>query len=164
MVGEEGHRPHLAVHFHLGHHAAQRAGVMLAGRTGQADQVVPQDVPLATRLEFALHPAAEIVLGARHPEHFPHGQLGQMGKIHIGLVEDDDLPGPHPRAEFLRPPAFVFAGGVHDGAAGQESLQVQPQMTFGRGFAAAMFGPVQARCDEFDGGDPGQLLGGWDAD
>jgi hypothetical protein len=55
-------------------------------------------------LEPAHDPAAEIVFGAGDPEHVAHGQVSQMGEVHINLVKDDHhrgilapLPGPDRR-------------------------------------------------------------------
>ena len=44
----------------------------------------------------------------------------------------------------------MLAGGVHDHALRQEALQVQAHVRFGRGFAAAMPGPVQRVGHELD--------------
>jgi hypothetical protein len=46
----------------------------------------------------------------------------------------------------------MLGGGVHDGATGQEGLEIEPDMAFGGGLAAAMFGPVQRACHQLDGG------------
>ena len=46
----------------------------------------------------------------------------------------------------------MLGGGVHDGAAGQEGLEVEPDMAFGGGLAPAMFGPVQRAGHQLDGG------------
>ncbi len=46
----------------------------------------------------------------------------------------------------------MFAGGVHEGEARQEGLQIEPDMALGGGFAAAMFGPVQTAGDQLNGG------------
>ena len=130
---------------------------MAEGRAGQDDQIVPQDVPVDAVLKFAHDPAAEIILGAGDPEHVAGGQVGQMGEVHISLVKDDNLPGPHARAHFAGAQAFVFAGGVHEGEARQEGLQVEPEMALGGGLAAAMFGPVQTAGDQLDGGGVHQM-------
>ena len=42
----------------------------------------------------------------------------------------------------------MFARALDDRAAGQERLQVQPHMTFGRRFAPTMLGPVQRACHQ----------------
>src|ERR1039458_1781346 len=60
--------------------------------------------------------------------------------------------GPHIRAHFAGAQAFVFTGGVHEGEARQEGLQVEPEMALGGGFAAAVFGPIQAAGDQLEGG------------
>lgn len=159
VVREKGHLPELAVHFDQRHHAAQLDGIVFAGRAGQADQVVAEDVPVAATLDTAHDPAAQVVLGAGDPKDAAHRQIGQMGEIQIRLVEDDNLAGPHARAEFAGTDAVVFTGGAHDGEAGQEGLQIQAEMTFGGGFAAAMFGPVETAGDQLDGGGVHEVNG-----
>ncbi len=156
--GQENHFPQFAVHLDQSHDAAQFDRISFGRRAaGQDDQVVPQDVSVGPVLESAHHPAAEIVFGAGDPEHVAGGQVGQMGEVHISLVKDDNLPGPHARAHFAGPQAFVFAGGVHEGEARQEGLQVEPEMALGGGLAAAMFGPVQTAGDQLDGGGVHQM-------
>jgi len=73
-----------------------------------------------------------------------------MGEVHIRFVEDSNLPGPHARTHFVGPDTFVLAGGIHQCEARQEGMQVEPEMALGGGFAAAMFGPVQAAGDQLD--------------
>ena len=40
----------------------------------------------------------------------------------------------------MDPQVVVFAGGVHDGEAGQEGLEVEAHVTLGGGFAAPVLG------------------------
>ena len=164
VVREKGHLPELAVHFDQCHHAAQLDGIVLAGRAGQADQVVAEDVPVAAVLEFAHDPAAEVVLGAGDPADAPHRQIGQMGEIQIRFVEEDDLPGPHARAEFAGAEAVVFPGGADDGKAGEEGLQVQAEMALGGGLAATVLGPVQTASDQLDGSGVHEVDGALEAE
>lgn len=49
-------------------------------------------------------------------------------------------------------PALEFAGGVHESEARQKGWQVQPEMAFGGGLAAAVSGPVQTAGDQLNGG------------
>ncbi len=46
----------------------------------------------------------------------------------------------------------MLGGGVHDGAAGQEGLEIEPDMALDGGLAAAMFGPVQGTSHQRNGG------------
>jgi len=48
-------------------------------------------------------------------------------------------------AKLARPDAVMLGGGVHDGAAGQEGLEIEPDMAFGGSLAAAMFGQSSER-------------------
>src|ERR1035437_6153557 len=158
VVGQENHLPKLAVHLDQGKDAAQFDRISFGrGAAGQDDQVVPQDVSVNAALKFAHDPAAEIVLGTGDPKHVAGGQVGQMGEVHVSLVKDDNLPGPHAGAHFAGAEAFVFAGGVHEGEAWQEGLQVEPEMALGGGFTAAMFGPVQTAGDQLNGGGVHQV-------
>ena len=46
----------------------------------------------------------------------------------------------------------MLGGGVHDGATGQEGLEVEADVTFGGGLAPAVSGPVQRAGHQLDGG------------
>jgi hypothetical protein len=46
----------------------------------------------------------------------------------------------------------MFGGGGHYGTAGQEGLEIQPDMAFSGSLAPAMFGPVQRAGHQLDGG------------
>ena len=82
-----------------------------------------------------------------------------MGEVQKRLVEDDDLPGPHARAEFAGAEAVVFAGDADDGEAGQEGLQIQAEMALGGRLAPPMFGPVHTAGDELNGGGVHEMNG-----
>ena len=151
-VGQENHFPQFAVHLDQSGDAAQCDRIKLFRRAGQGDQVVAQNVSVWAGLKFLHHPALQIVLGPRDPEYFPHRQIGEMGKVQIRLVKDDNLPGLHACAHFPRPQIVMFPGGIHQRELGQESLQIQSHMAFGRRLAPAMFGPVQTPGDQLDGG------------
>jgi hypothetical protein len=93
VVGQENQLAPLAVHFDQGGDATQFDGInFLHRRVGQNNQVIAEDTALGAVLEFADDAALEVVLGARDPKDLPCGQVGQMGEVHIGLVEDDDFP------------------------------------------------------------------------
>ncbi len=55
-------------------------------------------------------------------------------------------------AKLARPDAVVFGGGVHDGATGQEGLEVQAEVALGGNLAPAVFGPVEGGGHQLDGG------------
>jgi hypothetical protein len=49
-----------------------------------------------------------------------------MGEVHIRLVENDNLPSPHARAEFPSSSVVVLSSSIHNGELGQEGLQIEP--------------------------------------
>ena len=112
-------------------------------RGDQGDQVVAEDVALGAVLELADDAALEIVLGAGAPKDLAGRQAGQVVEVHIRLGEDDDFTRVDIAAKLAGTPGFVLGGGVPDGAAGQNSLEVRPQVALGSGFAAAMLGLIQ---------------------
>jgi hypothetical protein len=152
VVGQENHFAEFAVHLDKGGDAAEFDGIMLGGGTGQGDQVVTQNVAVGAVLKFLDDPALQVVLGAGDPEDAAHGKVGEMLEVHIGLVEDDDFTLLNIGAKLSGPDGVMLGGGVHDGAAGQEGLEIEADMAFGGGLAAAMFGPVQGTRHQLDGG------------
>ena len=152
MVGQENHFAEFAVHLDEGRDAAEFDGIMFGSGAGQGDQVVAQNIAARSVLKFADDAALQVILGAGYPEYAALRQVRQMGEIHIRLVEDDDFTRLNMGAKFARPDAVMLGGGVHDGAAGQEGLEIEPDMAFGGSLAAAMFGPVQRAGHQLDGG------------
>ena len=75
-----------------------------------------------------------------------------MVEVHICLVEDNDFTPLNTGAKLSGPDAVMLGGGIHDGAAWQEGLEIEPDMAFGGGLAAAMFGPVQGTGHQLNGG------------
>lgn len=129
------------------------SGVLLARLLGlQANQVIAQDRSLGAALDLALNAGLHVVLGPSHPEDAASREIGQMAKVHVSLVKHDDFALANVRADFPGPLIVVLFGGVDDGKAGQETLEVEPQMAFGGSLAAAMFGPVHAVGDQLDRG------------
>ena len=152
VVGQEHQLPPFAVHFDARHHPAQLHRIGPSGRpAGQLNQVVTEDVTTAPRLQFAPHPTAQIVFGAGDPVDLALRQVGQVGEVHIGFVEDDNLARRHGRAQFMRPAVVVLTGGVHNDKAGQEGLEIEPHMTFRGGLAAAMLGPIHTPGHQLNG-------------
>ena len=153
VVGQENHRAQRAVHFDHGGDTAQLNGInFLHWWVGQNDQVVAEDLALSAILELADDAALEVVLGAGDPKDLAGRQIGQMVEVHIRLVEDDDFTRVDTGAKLAGPLGFMLGSGVHDGAAGQEGLQVEAQMALGGGLAPTMFGPVQGTGHQLDGG------------
>jgi len=86
----------------------------------------------------------QVILGAGYPEYAALRQVRQMGEIHIRLVEDDDFTRLNMGAKLARPDAVMARRRCSTMApAGQEGLEIEPDMAFGGSLAAAMFGPVQ---------------------
>src|SRR5208282_2421315 len=152
MVGQENHFTRFPVHFHERDDAAQPDGIMLGRRAGQFDQVVAQNVSECSLLKFAHDAALQVVLGASDPKNAALRQVGQMSEVHISLVEDGNFTRLNMGAKLARPDAVMLGGGVHDGATGQKGLEIEPNMAFGGGLAAAMFGPVHRAGHQLDGG------------
>ena len=153
VVGQEHHGTKFTVHFDQGGDSAQFNGInFLHGRVGQNDQVVAEDRVLGAGVELADDAALEVVLGAGDPKDLACRQVGQRVEVHIRLVKDDDFTLVDIGAQLAGALGFMLGGGVHDGAAGQEGLQVEAEMALGRGLAAAVFGPVQGTGHQLDGG------------
>ena len=152
IVGEENHFAEFAVHLDPGGDAAQFDGVNLLDLAGQSDEVIPQNVSVCSRMKFADDATLEFVLGAGEPEDAAHGEVGEMGEIEIGLVEEDDFTRLNIGAKLARAAIVVFGRGIQDDAAREEGLEVEAKMAFGGRLAAAMFGPVQGAGHELNGG------------
>ena len=73
-----------------------------------------------------------------------------MGEAYAGLVEDYDFPLVQSGAQFRGAHTVMLASGVHDGEAGQETQQVQPQMTLRGGFAPTVLRPRHAIGHQLD--------------
>src|SRR6266404_1871689 len=75
-----------------------------------------------------------------------------MVEVNVSLVKYDDFACLDPSAHLSGPLGVVVLGGVDNGKARQKTLQIQTQMTLGRGFAPTMLGPIHARSDQRNGG------------
>src|SRR5262245_52481050 len=82
-----------------------------------------------------------------------------MVKVDVSLVKYGDFTSFDPRADLSRPLSIGMSGGVHNGKAWQKTLQVQTQVTLGRGLASTVPGPVHARGDQLDRGRVHQMNG-----
>ena len=152
VVRQKNHFTEFAVHFDERDDAAEFNGIMLGSRTRQSDQVVAQNVSVCSVLKFANNPALEVVLGACDPEDAAHRKVSEMGEIHIRFVEDDDFTLLNIGAKLSGPDRVMLGGGVHDGKAREEGWEIEPDMAFGGGLAAAMFGPVHRTGHQLNGG------------
>src|SRR5208282_1210315 len=153
VVGQKNHFAEFAVDLDQRHYAAQPDRInFLHGRVDQFDQVIAQEVVEAPRLQSAHDAALQVVLGTSNPENLATGQVRQVCKVHVSLVENDNFTRLNTGAKFTCPAAVMLASGIHDGTAGQEGLEVEPDMTFGGGLAPTMLGPVQRAGHQLDGG------------
>ena len=67
-----------------------------------------------------------VVLGASNPNHASVMQMMQMGKVHVGFVENDDFSGANRLAKSPRHFRIGVLGPVHDGKIRQKGLQIRP--------------------------------------
>src|ERR1017187_6408807 len=107
----------------------------------EASPLIPPD-------HLELHP----LLGSRYPANPTLEQLEEVEQVQIGFVENHDLPGQQARAHLPSFLGVTVARRVHDGKPRQKTLQVEPQMTFGRRLAPPMLGPVHAVGHQLNGG------------
>ena len=75
-----------------------------------------------------------------------------MGEVHTSFFKDHNHPGLHARTQFVCPQIVMLAGGIHEGEAREEGLEIETDMALGGGFAPTMLGPVQTVGDQLDGG------------
>jgi hypothetical protein len=71
-----------------------------------------------------------------------------MGKFEISLVKYGDFTVFNPRAHFPSPLGIGLPGSINNDKPRQEALEVQAEVTFGSGFAPAVFGPIHTLGDE----------------
>ena len=152
VVGDEGHFFPFALDHHPGLHQPQGLPpvVFIRLRAGQPDLHVADDV--APRLrdvvdDLILH----VVLAPGDPEHPPPGQVAQVDKIHVGLVEHGDFPGREAGADGGRLMRVVVPCRLDDDKARQEGAQVKAQVHFRGGLLPAVLRPVHAIGDKLDG-------------
>ena len=153
IVGEKLHLHLLAVEFDQGGDATQTVGVFPAGLGGdQHDLVVAQDFSCRSAQALFDDPQLHVHLGPGDPEDAADEQAEEVGEVDVGPVEDDDLPGADAGADLAGTGRVIVAGGVDDGEARQEALEVQPEVALGGGLAPPVLGPIQTRGNELNGG------------
>ncbi|MEI8288014.1 MAG: hypothetical protein WCH99_00965 [Verrucomicrobiota bacterium] len=104
-----------------------------------------------------------LVLGAGDPKHQTHGVIGLMADVHISLVQCDDFTGLDPGTQFPSALGIIVPGSVHKGKTGQETLQIQPQMTLGRRRAGHAVKNPGHCVHEWSGAAAGNNEAGWPA-
>lgn len=149
VVGDENHHPPLAIHLHPGLDAAHPHALVL--RAGECDKLVLDDVLLSFGEVFDRAPF-HVVLGAGDPLHATGVEVGEMDEIDVGLVEHHDFAIGDAGADFAGALVVVVLGGADDGEGWEVAVQVEPQVHFGGGLAAAVLGPVHAVGDELHRG------------
>ena len=117
----------------------------------QSDLVVADDVTFRSFQAFSADTVAEVVLGSGHPEDTAPGQVEEVGKVNVGLIEHGDLSGLEPSAELHGAGVVMVGGLLDDGEGRKESLQVQAKMHLRSCLTAAVFGPVHAVGHQSDG-------------
>ena len=153
IIGQELQLPIFSIEFDQRDHAAQTLGVgSAAGIGGQFNDFVAQHAGVVGGGQGLDDAAREIILGPADPKDPVGLQAGEMVKVHVGLVKHHDFPGLKPGAQFPRLGAIMEPRGIDNDAPRQETLQVQPDMTFGGRLPASVLCPVQALGDQLDGG------------
>src|SRR5690606_9480686 len=165
VVCQENHLAQLAVHLHPRHHPTQDVRISSAGGSAaQLDDLVGENGAVRSSLELAYDAELKVVLGARDPEDVARRQVGEVLEVNVRFVEDDDFPWFDARAQLARPEVVVLAGGVDDGKARQEALEVEADVALGGGFAAPVPGPVHAPGDQLDGCGIDDVNGAFEAE
>lgn len=152
VIGQENHFPHFSIYLDPRHDPAQDHRIVFDRRAGQRDEIVAQNMAEGAVLKSFDDPKLQVVLGSGDPEHFAPGEVGQMRKVHVSLVEDDDFTRMDMGTKLAGADVVMLGSGADDDAAGQETLEIEPDVAFGGGLAAAMFGPVQRAGHQRDRG------------
>ena len=146
------HDHDLAVEFDLGGDPAQPIGVLAAGvgvqsttsSSARMRAVGPAHPPFDD-------PELQVLLGAGHPGDASDEQPKRWAKSTYARSKRTISPGADAGAHLPGTGVVVVASGVDDGEAGQQALQIEPEMALGGRLAAAVLGPVHARGDQLDG-------------
>ena len=152
VVGQENHGGPFAVDLDPGLDPSQALRILPAGFVSdQSDLVVADDITFGSFQAFSADTVAEVVLGSGHPEDTAPGQVEEVGKVNVGLIEHGDLSGLEPSAELHGAGVVMVGGLLDDGESRKESLQVQAQMHLRSRLTAAVLGPVHAVGHQSDG-------------
>src|ERR1019366_706125 len=153
VVRQKLHLPPLPIHLDQGHYPPYpRRTEPTRSRGFHLHHVVAQNIADASPLIPSDHPELHTLLHSRHPRYPALEQLEEVEQIQVGFVENHDLPGQQARAHLPSLLGVTVARRVHDSKPGQKSLQVEPQMTFGRRLAPPMLGPVHGVGHQLNGG------------
>lgn len=151
VVGQENHGGPFAVDLDPGFDSAQALRILPAGLVSdQSDLVIADDITFRSFQTFSVNTVAEVVLGPGDPKDAASGQIEEVGKVNVGLVEHRYLAGLEPVAQLHGTGIVMMGSFFDDGKGRKESLQVQAQMHLRRGLTAAVLGPVHAvghQCD-----------------
>jgi len=145
VVGQENHGDPFAVDLDPCLDSAQALRILPARLVSdQSDLVIADDVPFGAFEASPADTAAEVILGPGDPEDTASGQIEEVGKVNVGLVEDGDLSGLKPGAELHGAGVVMVGSFFDDGKARKERLQVQAKMHLGSSLTATVLGPVHA--------------------
>ena len=145
VVRQENHGNPFAVDLDPGLDPSQALRILPAGFVSdQSDLVVADDITFGSFQAFSADTVAEVVLGSGHPEDTAPGQVEEVGKVNVGLIEHGDLSGLEPSAELHGAGVVMVGGLLDDGESRKESLQVQAKMHLRRRLTTSVLGPVHA--------------------
>lgn len=152
VVGQENHGGPFAIDLDPGLDPSQALGILPAGFiSNQSDLVVADNSTFGAFQAFSADTVAEVVLGPGDPEDPAFGQIEEVGKVNVGLIEHSDLSGLEPGAELHGAGVVMVGSFFDDGKGRKESLQVQAKMHLRSRLAAAVLGPVHAVGHQSDG-------------
>ncbi len=132
----DDHDAFLAVYFHPSLHPPQGSALVLFGpalRPFEPDDFILADAAAGRHRQAAHHGVLKVVLGPRDPGNAPDVERLQGVKIHLRLVEEHHLPALQPAGDLVGAFVVMLPGGVHDGAGGQKTAGVLPQVQLGSG-------------------------------
>ena len=151
VVGQENHGGPFAIDLDPGFDSAQALRILPAGLVSdQGDLVIADDIAFRSFQAFSVNTVAEVVLGPGNPKDAASGQIEEVGKVNVGLVEHGDLARLEPGAQ-LHGTGIVMMGSFFNNSEGwKEGLQVQAKMHLRSRLTAAVLGPIHAvgyQCD-----------------
>ena len=146
VVSEENHGDPFAVDLDPSLDSAEALRILPAGLVSdQSDLVVTNDITFGSFQLFPADVVAEFVLGPGDPEDAAFGQIEEVGKVNVGLVEHSDLSGLKPGAELHGAGVVMMGSFFNNNSEGRKkSLQVQAQIHLSGGLSVAVLGPVHA--------------------
>lgn len=93
-----------------------------------------------------------VLFGACKPKNPSLEKIDKTREIHIGAVEDHDLACLHAGSNLSSALGIGVPCSVDENEIGQETLKIESHMALCCSHAAAMFGPIHAQSQDFNGG------------